>query len=124
MTDQPNRMMPPIELATRLIAAHGGPRARTLLGTMEMLRLYGREGVLERRILSEPTLYRDLADIRSAGLTDTLEVAEHLGAVMIKLWEMVEEMYGDHPTVPGRRMRSYLEEQWAIRDAKGEASAS
>jgi hypothetical protein len=124
MTEQPNRTISPIELATKLIAAHGGPRARTLLGTIEMLQLYGREGVLERRILSEPTLYRDLADIRSAGLTETLEVAERLGAVMIKLWEMVEEMYGDQPTVPGRRMRSYLEEQWAIRDAKNEVSAS
>jgi hypothetical protein len=124
MSDNNDRPMPPIEISTKLIAAHGGPRARTLFGTIEMLRLYGREGVLERRILSEPTLYRDLADIRSAGLTDTLEVAEHLGAVMIKLWEMVEEMYGSQPTIPGRRMRSYLEEQWAIRDAKDEASVS
>ncbi len=124
MSDQPDRVLPPIEIATKLIAAHGGPRARTLLGTLDLLRLYGREGVLERRILSEPALYRDLADIRSAGLTESLAIADRLGAAMIKVWEMVEEMYGEQPTVPGRRMRSYLEELWAVRDAEGEASVS
>jgi hypothetical protein len=117
MSEQADRQIPPIQIAEKLIAAHGGSRARTLMGTLEFLKLYGREGVLERKVLSEATLYRDLADIRVAGLLEPLESAERLGAAMIKLWEMVELMYGENPTVPGRLMRRELERGWAERDA-------
>ncbi len=117
MSEQADRPMPPIEIAEKLIAAHGGSRARTLMGTIEFIQLYGREGVLERKVLSEATLYRDLADIRAAGLLESLESAERLGAAMIKLWDMVELMYGENATIPGRLIRRELERGWAERDA-------
>jgi hypothetical protein len=117
MSEQADRQMPPIEIAEKLIGAHGGSRARTLMGTLDFLRLYGREGVLERKVLSEATLYRDLADIRLAGLLEPLESAERLGAAMMKLWDMVELMYGENATIPGRLMRRELEQVWVGRDA-------
>jgi hypothetical protein len=124
MSDKADRIMPPIEIAEKLIAAHGGSRARTLMGTLEFLQLYGREGVLERKVLSEATLYRDLADIRAAGLFEPLEAADRLGSAMVKLWEMVELMYGENPTVPGRLIRREMERLWAERDGAAEVGTA
>ena len=95
MTDREDRKINPIEMFTRLVVVHGGPRARTLMGTLMIVEFYGPRGVIRRGLLSEAVLYRDLRDIRSAGLTDSLELAEQLGAMQAKMWEIVEAAYPD-----------------------------
>jgi len=65
------------------------------MGTLMIVEFYGPRGVIRRGLLSEAVLYRDLRDIRSAGLTDSLELAEQLGAMQAKMWEIVEAAYPD-----------------------------
>ena len=71
MIDQAER-----EAYRQLLERYGSARARQLLGTVRLLALYGRQELLGGALLSRATFYRDLDDLRSAGLSERVELVE------------------------------------------------
>src|SRR5919202_3148261 len=65
--------MTELEAYEALLAARGAPRARQLLGTLRLLALFGFDGILARRLLTKSTLYRDLEELRAAGVAAHLD---------------------------------------------------
>ncbi len=97
--------MTELEAYETLLAACGAPRARQLLGTLRLLALFGFDGILARNLLTKSTLYRDLEELRTAGVAahiDGLDFERALTRYMLqRLDDLARQVAADG--LPGLR---------------------